>query len=1049
MDFSDEMVEEIFKIFQVESEEIIAKLNNSLLELDKRPNDKDAILMMFRDAHTLKGASRMVGFSNVQAVAHKMEDVLGLAKDNEIALSSSIVDALYKTVDFLSDLIQKSLSKGQEIYNEDIPKQIAILENIVNNAEKIVVKEETLDFDSDVFAQNIDKINELVSDSLFILMKIESGNFENSIKELLDVSNKLYEIFKNIGLYDEKKRFEDLKVKLEFITKASNSLTADEISEIQRSIDSTISKLISLSEIYNHKLVDYYASAFEKMSSGSHKPAAIKVEVLERHEVEKHEVEKSEAEEELVAEIKQPDYVFEPIQVFDINTIKEKLNTLNLGGTSGVSISELRESFEYFEQNILNEDVKNIIQGILAVFDFIQKNEIKPDEETISVIVQSVEYCDDILKNKTELADKELVLQRLEIIKQVLELNNQTTEDKDIIARGRFKIKDKKISEISDVFNTGDIKTLRVDSSKLDNLVSQVNELMITKIRTKKHLHELNLISQDLQEWQKTSTKVLDFLKHYDKKYFQSPSSDNTLSYFVKQLLGSFVDNNKKVFEAVNNISNLHRTIQEDDTKMAVVVDNIESMVKNIRILPLATVFHLFGRMVRDIAQEMNKKIDLEIFGSDTSTDKKIIEEIKAPLIHIIRNSIDHGIETPQERIALGKNPVGKIILSAKPVNNKVIIQIQDDGKGINIEKIKDKAIKKGYLTEEEINSMSDEQITNIIFAPGFSTGDEITNISGRGIGLDVVQTKISQLGGKVKIISEVNKGCCVQIELPAAMSTMQVFLVECSGQTFAIPMEAINTVLRKNSDEIILNQSKKSVLLGEKMIPLHSLSDILNLPKADKTKAKETILILQADSKIMALSVDKLLGDQEILSKKLSAPLYKLKNISGITTLVSGETCLILNISDILSSSSILKTPIQKAPIQKTEIKQLPKTSSYKILLVDDSITTRTLEKNILTKAGYNIETAESPIEAFEKIKTGRFDLIISDVEMPEMNGFEFLEKIKTDEMYSEIPVIMVSSLSSEDNKKKANDLGAKKYIVKGEFNQEDFLEVVRDSLL
>lgn len=443
--------------------------------------------------------------------------------------------------------------------------------------------------------------------------------------------------------------------------------------------------------------------------------------------------------------------------------------------------------------------------------------------------------------------------------------------------------------------------------------------------------------------------------------------------------------------------------------------------------------------MVRDIAQEKGKKIELKIIGSETCTDKKIIEEIKAPLIHIIRNAIDHGIETPEERIELGKNPEGEIILSARQFGSKVIIEIQDNGRGINIEKIKEKAVQKGYLTQEEINSMSDEQITNIIFSPGFSTGESITNISGRGIGLDVVQTKISQLNGKVKVLSEVNKGCCVQIELPTTMSTLKAFLVKSANQTFAIPMDAINTVLRKRTDEIILNKGKKSIIFNEKSIPLFSLAEILNLEQSHTTKDKATILILENESRIIALSVDKLMGDQEILHKKLSAPLYKLKNISGVTTLISGEICFILNILDLMNAVTPSKIQINSSTSQKLLLN-----TSYKILLVDDSITTRTLEKNILTKAGYTVEAVQNPIEAFEIMKSTRFDLIITDIEMPEMNGFEFLEKLKTDEMYSDIPVIVVSSLLTEENKKRSAELGAEKYIVKNDFNQDEFQDTI-----
>lgn len=1030
MDFSDEMAGEILKIFQVESEEIISKLNNNLFDLEKTPNNKDTILLLFRDAHSLKGASRMVGFNNVQTLAHKMEDILGLAKDDKISLNSKIVDVLYKTVDFLSELIQKSIKRGKEVYTDDIAKQIELLENMQNSADNISSEgNKQTDFNVELFSKNIDKLNNLFAENLYILMKLESLNDEQTIKDLLSNIETLYDIFKQTGPYDIKKEIEDIKVKLEFITRASNSLTSEEIEQFHKTFDSIIDKLISIYEIYNFEAIDYYDLAFKKLS-----------QLQENKDIEnpKQKVEVIIQEENIEKEFFENTEEVEVCSFKDLSCIQDKISAL---WQNKSSLGEIKDFLIDFEKNYADDNIKNIFEMLIKILDYAQNNEIILDEETALTLEQSVEYCDKFMKNESGLVDKKLVLQRLEIILQVFELKKQSTDEQTFITKGQDK--PKKSADFSEIFNTGEIKTLRVDSEKLDVLINQVNELTVTKIKTRKHLYELNEINNELEEWQRSSIKVLNYLKYYDKKFFQSDISDNSTILFIKQLLNLFTETNKKVQEAAINISNLQRTFQEDNMKINLALDNLENMVKDIRVLPLAMVFHLFGRMVRDIAQEKNKKIELEIIGSETTTDKKIIEEIKTPLIHIIRNAIDHGIETPEEREAAGKNPTGKIFLCAKQLNNKVIIEIKDDGRGINLAKIREKAIQKGFLTEEELNSMNDEQITNLIFAPGFSTGEEITNLSGRGIGLDVVQTKIAQLNGRVKVISETNKGCCVQIELPTAMSLIKSFLVKSSNQLFAVPMDAIKTVIRKKEEEIIETNSGKAIIFNDEKIPLHNLSGILNLPNILQ-KEVQTILIIESNDKTIALVIDKLIGDQEVLHKKLAAPFYKLKNISGITTLDTGEICFILNIADIINTANN-----SQIPLLHTKSKQNRQNSSYKILLVDDSITTITLEKNILTKSGYTLETAQSPIEAFEKMKSARFDLIISDVEMPEMDGFTFLEKLKTDEMFSDIPVIMMSSLTNEENYQKALKLGAKTFLNKNRFNQDEFLDTVKSALL
>lgn len=1026
MDFSDEMIDEILKIFQVESDEIISKLNNSLLDLEKNPSNKDAILNLFRDAHTLKGASRMVGFNNVQTLAHKMEDVLGLAKDNKIMFNPEVVNTLYTTVDFISNLIQKSIQKKQEVYSNEIAQQISALENINQQVRNVSKYDEQIDFNSSLFIKNINKINSLVSECLYVLMELEGKKDTKFINKFLKLNHELYEIFKKIGIFEIKKALEDIIFKLEFITKGSNSLTNQEINEIHMVFDNIIEKLAADCELFNLEIVDYYNLAFEKMSGeGKYNETHEETKNMEEGLVE--DIEKGQLPETLT------------VQPSDLNTIQNKIERFS---DHQCTINEILNNIQEYETTCKDENIKHILKKIIEILDFADKNEIQPDEDTISVITQSIQYCSDVTENKSDVADKDLILQRLEIIQQVLAFNEEKIEEDKAVSAKVQSFKQKKVDDFSEIFNTEEIKTLRVDSLKLDTLVNQVNELMISKIKTQEHLHELQIINNELEEWQKNSIKALNYLKYYDKKYFQSSTSDNPISFFIKQLLGLFNENNRKVQETVNDITSLRRTILEDDTKMGLIVDNVEGMVKNIRVLPLATVFHLFGRMVRDIAQEKGKKIDFEIIGSETSTDKKIIEEIKTPLIHIIRNAIDHGIETPEERKALGKPETGKIVLSARQVNNKIFIEISDDGRGVNLEKIKEKALQKGLLTAEELNSMTEEQITNIIFAPGFSTGDEITSISGRGIGLDVVQSKISQLNGKVKILSELLHGCCVQIELPTTMAILKAFLVKCANQTFAIPMEVINTVLRRKEDEIIISSGGKSIIFNDETLPLYDLDEILNVPKILSEEERKTILIIDSDGKTIALRVSKLLGDQEILQKKLSAPFYKLKNISGITTLASGEICLILNISDIVKTISHTKLTLSPKSTK------LLKNSTIKILLVDDSITIRSLERNILTNAGYNVETVGNPLEAFELMQHKRFDLIISDIEMPEMDGFEFLEKIKTNEQYADIPVVVISSQGTDENKKRAKELGAEKYIVKSEFNQNDFQKIIKKVL-
>ena len=711
--------------------------------------------------------------------------------------------------------------------------------------------------------------------------------------------------------------------------------------------------------------------------------------------------------------------------------IAEKISMLQ---GSSIYAKEIKDDIAQLKEGVDDQNIIEIINVINDILDFISENSVQLEEQMMMTLKGAVEYC----ASPNENIDNDLILQQLEIMKQLLELNYK---------------KDTGVSEIKSLSTqtssanksnaSTEIKTLHVNAQKLDLLVNQLGELIITKIKTEKNLEKIDSIKNANEACQKDLLKTSNYLRYYNRKYLQSGNTDQYTGVFVKQVFSLLLDITQNVSRTIYDLNSLYRASKEDDMKMRLIIDEMESMVKNIRVLPISTVFNSFSRMVRDIANEKGKDIDFEIEGKDTCADKKIIEEIKTPLIHILRNAIDHGIESKEERIANGKSPVGKILLSAKQDDNKVIIDVVDDGQGFNLEKIKDRAVSRGFLTQDDIDSMTDEAIMNIIFWPGFTTGDSITSISGRGIGLDVVKTKISQLNGKVKVISEFGKGSCVHIEIPVTLTTLRVFLVQISGQTFAIPIQVITTFILKNQNEIKTNNGIRSILFNGNIIPLYYLSDILELAPAPRNE-KETILIIEADDKTIGLVVDKLLGDQDILQKKLSPPLYKVKNISGITNLASGELCLILNMQDIMHYD------FNKAMISANNQELLTSdVLSYKrILIVDDSVTTRTMVKNILLNIGYMVDTVLDADEALVKLKLTHYDLIITDLTMPKIDGYEFIERLRNDEMYADIPIIVISSLPENQARKRLNKLSIAHYISKDNFDQADLAMQVKEIL-
>lgn len=1003
MDFqdNDNNTQELMSIFQTESEEIIERIFERLLALEKAPVNKEISNALYRDMHSLKGAIRMVGFNNIQAIIHKVEDIFDVVNTNGLTLENDKLNLITKSVELVARYLQESIQNGKEIIGEEFNSTVSALEYMAevelnpefNQPQHIEAIDEMASFAGLADLDNLVEMAQAAEaqtqngegDDSCIQYKEEINKGFNTCFELIDSIvpeeesqetivlkeelEKIYNRFKNTNMYEIKTSLQNVLTKIDFVMNASNKFTISEILELRNELSTAAAK-------FNTMCIED-----------------------------------------------------EP----DDTTFFEVAEKINMLQSSSVYAKEIKDDLVQLREHVDSNEIVEIVNMVVEILDFILDNSVQLEEQMTQTLKSGLEYC----ASPNESIDGDLIIQQLEIMKQLLELN--------------FK-KDSGVSDIKNLSTqtsisnktstTTEIKTLHVNAQKLDLLVNQLGELIITKLKAEKRLEKIDSIKNENEACQKDLLKTSNYLRYYNRKYLQSSGSEQYIGAFTKQVFTLLSDITQNVSKTIYDLNSLYRSSKEDDMKMRLIIDEMESMVKNIRVLPISTVFNSFSRMVRDIASEKGKDIDFEIEGKDTCADKKIIEEIKTPLIHILRNAIDHGIESKEDRLLAGKSPVGKILLSAKQDDNMVIIDVIDDGQGFNLTKIKDRAVARGFLTQDDIDTMSDEAIMNIIFWPGFTTGDSITSISGRGIGLDVVKTKISQLNGKVKVISEFGKGSCVHIEIPVTLTTLRVFLVKISEQVFAIPIQMITTFILKKQDEIKTNNGTRSIVYNDKVLPLYYLADILELelsPRSDK----ETILIIESDEKVIGLVVDRLLGDQDILQKKLSPPLYKVKNISGITNLASGELCLILNMQDILHHDF-------NRSIAATSLKMLSSDIiSYKrILVVDDSMTTRTMIKNILLNIGYMVDTAVDASEAFAKLKSNHYDLIITDLNMPKINGGEFISQLKNDEMYMDIPIIVMSSMTKERAKKLFRQSHAEGYIQKDAFNQAVFINMVKDAI-
>ncbi|MGL4620540.1 MAG: hybrid sensor histidine kinase/response regulator, partial [Chroococcidiopsis sp.] len=568
---------------------------------------------------------------------------------------------------------------------------------------------------------------------------------------------------------------------------------------------------------------------------------------------------------------------------------------------------------------------------------------------------------------------------------------------------------------------------------KLDTLMTQAGELTVTKLRIAQRMGEIEEILALWEEWSRdafVNRSVFD-------KIERGLQANN-----IKQLQ-NFQHRSEQRLERLGSLINhLKSTAYEDTARLDIVTGELESGIKTLRLLPLSNMFALFPRLVRDLAKQQGKEINLLIEGGDTKADKRILEEMKDPLLHLLRNAVDHGIETPQERESLGKPRTATIRLRGYQTASSIGIEVTDDGRGLNIDSIKRTAVRRGLHREEELEAMTTAQIQSLIFAPGFSTRTTVTEISGRGVGLDVVRANVERMKGTIQIESLPGMGCEFRIKLDTTLATTQVLIVEVNRMSYALPVEFVQTNLLVSRQEIFALEGSQTIAIEGQPVSVAWLADLLELPAiAPSLKSAARMLpcvVLQVGSDRLGLLVDALLDRQDIVLKPQSKLLKRIRNVTGATILGTGEVCMVLNPQDLLKS-------VQKKPVvlHTSESSQQAQTKQ-KLLLVEDSIIIRTQVKRLLEGAGYDVTAAVDGADGFNKLRAGSFDAVISDVQMPNLDGLGLAAKIRQHKEYEEIPIILVTTLASDEDKRRGAEAGANAYLTKGTFDQKILLDTL-----
>ncbi|MDD2798450.1 MAG: response regulator [Bacteroidales bacterium] len=574
-------------------------------------------------------------------------------------------------------------------------------------------------------------------------------------------------------------------------------------------------------------------------------------------------------------------------------------------------------------------------------------------------------------------------------------------------------------------------QTVRISTQKLSDLLQQSEELISIKSTFEFYTKELqNIQYQFAQRYHKSGDKN------------QTPENGDW-ALFVSNYLASEKNFQKKHEDELYRLGKDMEQFQRVTNRM---IDELLHDVKTTLLFPFSSMLGIFPKIVRDLSKEYSKEIDLDITGDTIEIDRRILEEIKDPLIHLIRNCIDHGIETTAERLAKKKSKRGKIeIKIIQNIDRKIEIHITDNGAGIDKNRIINAAKKIGIIKEEDAEKLTDKEIYSLIFSSGISTSPFITDISGRGLGMAIVAEKVTKLGGTIDLETTQGAGTHFTISLPQTLSTFRGVLIKSSEQFFVLPSSVVERAIRIETSEIKSVESRKTILHKNETLALVALSDILKITKLNKKKSDEDhlhILILNTSQRKIALVVDEILGEQEGIVKDLGMQLQHVKNMAGTTILGNGKIVPILHPSELMDSSTqaIISTDFSN------ENKNAADESIQKsILVAEDSITIRTLLRNFIESAGFAVKTAVDGQEAFNFLQNESFDLIVSDIEMPRMNGFELTAKIRENKKYVDLPIILVTALETIDDKQRGMQAGANAYIVKSSFEKSNLIDTIQ----
>jgi len=734
-------------------------------------------------------------------------------------------------------------------------------------------------------------------------------------------------------------------------------------------------------------------------------------------------------------------------------------------------------------------DVEAICQSLESIFKDFKYNGAPQVPELFDVLQKAVDAVYEIVSGSTDTVVAD-VLQSLESVRlgimptfapMVSPPREMPSDGADVSVSaasvgqggGRFKregivrpglMPEKNSNDDSDALKRASMQTgiggtgtIRVSADNLDNLLLQAEEMIYMRLAVKRSLQQVHLLSRQLEGLEKKERHAADMFGALLRQ-----AADADRSELWKKMEDHFEGNRMTFKQLLGEVRQLNQSMQTDQRVFRSMINKHLEYLRTTLMLPFATLTESFPRMIRDLSRQKGKEVELVLKGNEIEIDKRILEAMKVPLIHLLRNAVDHGIEMPEQRKKKGKPGCGSLqVTIARKEDNRVELVVADDGGGIDPQSIKQKALESAVFTADELNRFSDNELRELVFLPEFSTSPIITDLSGRGLGLSIVRETVEKLGGRIAIHSPRTGGTAFRIVLRTSLSTFRGILVICGTYPLIVPSMNVVQVFKVKRERIKTVENRETIEMSGQLISFARLRDVLQVncgtDGAEGAESAEiNVIVLEAGNRLIGFQVDRVENEEEVMVKELGKQLVRVRNIAGAVILGSGEVVPILNPLDVIKSAVLLSRQAGglagAGEIKPKKTGGRGKTANEdqrkSVLVVEDSITSRMLLKNILESSGYRVKTAVDGMDGWIALKEERFDVAILDVEMPRMTGFELTARIRDDRLLKNLSVVLVTSLESREDREKGIDVGADAYIVKSNFDQSNLLEVIKKLL-